>query len=757
MSTGLSVSPSRSAPTLAAPPKTTAAAAGPPAPTPQGATEGAAGSDAPIPDKAQPSAALPPKAPPPDATDPAPAKAPPDPFAKLERRRQEVLDALAALRAYSPRVVGGLADDHITTLEKPASVTLIGQVKAGKTALVNALAARPGLLPTDVNPWTSVLTSLHFDAGDRPERPERAEFRFYDREGWERLSGTGGRAAEIAERLGLPDQTDTMRQQAEAMRARTEARLGANFEKLLGNRHRFDTLRPDLLERYVCIGDSHDDDTDDEDASADGTKPKRAGRFAELVQSADLHLKGGFAVPLVLRDTPGVNDPFLVREQITLNALADSEVCLVVLSAHQALTTADVDILRILTALERNDVLLFVNRLDELDDPLRRRAQINARIADTLKRCGLSLPAPPLFGSALWAEAALKQDLYELPAHSARALQEVLGQSEPSIEGAWQASGLPALRQALADRLAEGALGKRLAAVASEGQGLAAQARALAVAAAAGKPAAIDRDTLERRLDVLSTALRRDLQAILYTGWSDLRARLRESASGFAEGECAALEHVLRKAPKEAANWQVDSEALRKMLREDYRTFSRRHSERVHALLERAARDIQGLYDALKTDYAGLSVEAPPVPEVPPAIAFTATLAVDLKTPWWSALLTLLRRSDTRTERLRTLITEEVSAMIRTLSEREVPRLTDDATAVLERFIKRHAGTLSVLVAVNGDIVPRAEGQAEADLEALETILAHFDTLAEASPDPAQAAARGPEAAPESAPKSHAS
>ena len=39
------------------------------------------------------------------------------------------------------------------------SITMIGQVKAGKTSLVNAMVGWPELLPADVNPWTSVVTS----------------------------------------------------------------------------------------------------------------------------------------------------------------------------------------------------------------------------------------------------------------------------------------------------------------------------------------------------------------------------------------------------------------------------------------------------------------------------------------------------------------------------------------------------------------------------------------------------------------------
>ncbi|MEL6933008.1 MAG: hypothetical protein AAFO17_07930, partial [Pseudomonadota bacterium] len=35
------------------------------------------------------------------------------------------------------------------------SITMIGQIKSGKTSLVNAMSGRPDLLPADVNPWTS--------------------------------------------------------------------------------------------------------------------------------------------------------------------------------------------------------------------------------------------------------------------------------------------------------------------------------------------------------------------------------------------------------------------------------------------------------------------------------------------------------------------------------------------------------------------------------------------------------------------------
>src|SRR3546814_15588565 len=47
-------------------------------------------------------------------------------------------------------------------------------------------------------------------------------------------------------------------------------------------------------------------------------------------------------------DTPGTNDPFLVRDEITRRALENADIYIVVLTARQALSSADVALLRIL-------------------------------------------------------------------------------------------------------------------------------------------------------------------------------------------------------------------------------------------------------------------------------------------------------------------------------------------------------------------------------------------------------------------------
>ena len=64
------------------------------------------------------------------------------------------------------------------------AVTVLGQVKSGKTSLINAMAGWADLLPSDVNPWTSVVTSLHLAPG-REKKETGAKFKFMTEDEWD--------------------------------------------------------------------------------------------------------------------------------------------------------------------------------------------------------------------------------------------------------------------------------------------------------------------------------------------------------------------------------------------------------------------------------------------------------------------------------------------------------------------------------------------------------------------------------------------
>lgn len=59
------------------------------------------------------------------------------------------------------RALGFLDQCHVR-------ISVVGQVKAGKSTLINVLSGTKDLLPTEVNPWTAVITNLHFGHIDKP-------------------------------------------------------------------------------------------------------------------------------------------------------------------------------------------------------------------------------------------------------------------------------------------------------------------------------------------------------------------------------------------------------------------------------------------------------------------------------------------------------------------------------------------------------------------------------------------------------------
>ncbi len=227
-----------------------------------------------------------------------------------------------------------------------ARIAVVGQVKAGKSTFLGALVGHPGFLPSEVTPWTSVITNLHFGHPDDPT--SGGVFHFFGEDDWQRIIEGDATTRKLAEELLPGFKSEVLASQVEMMRERARKRLGRVYNVLLGREHRYDYISPEILERYVCAGA--------EDEDPDNVTAAKAGRYSDITERADIYFPpSNCAMPAVFTDTPGVNDPFLVRDEFTCRSLLQSDVFVVTLSVHQALTEVDLGLVQMLADDDERD------------------------------------------------------------------------------------------------------------------------------------------------------------------------------------------------------------------------------------------------------------------------------------------------------------------------------------------------------------------------------------------------------------------
>ena len=602
----------------------------------------------------------------------------------------QIGDAATAQRARHLR-------QKLTAIEP--SVTMVGQVKAGKTSLVNAMVGWPDLLPADVNPWTSVVTSLHLSP--RPiAQDTKARFRFFDRNEWDRLVLKGGRMGEIAGRAGAEGEVEQVRQQIAEMQEKSRRRLGRKFELLLDQTHDYGHFNAELIQRYVCLGDDFEDDFE---------TTKNNGRFADITKSAEVFMQRA-ALPLALciRDTPGVNDTFMVREQITIQAIRDSRICVVVLSAHQALSSVDMALIRLIANIKSREVVIFVNRIDELADPARQIPEIRDSIAATLRDHQGPSDAQVIFGSAGWANHALLDSADGLDPDSLTALQNwatsELGDQATALDQQtllWRLSGVPALFDALSQRIVEGSGKDAVEAVAKHARNMASEIRVsnniVSMRGHTGAKPKMDPKALADGLDRIKAAGGQIIKTEFDKLVADFDARVENAHNSFLQRATAALVDHLDQSG-ENTSWKYDPTGLRVLLRSAYRLFAKRAVGAANKILTAAASDITRLYlrSNLIVD-TGFAIEPPGAPRVPPPVLLGQTIALDLQANWWSGWWRKRRGYSAYAEEFFGLIHAESAPIVTDLRSDHVLAIRDEALAIFSTFLDEQATVLANL------------------------------------------------------------
>ncbi|MGA7324892.1 MAG: dynamin family protein [Rhodomicrobium sp.] len=266
---------------------------------------------------------------------------------KLCKIRNDVIGYGNALEKEIDGRVNELVSDLLRELESCACrVAFVGQVKAGKSSLINALIQRPNFLPADVNPSTAVVTKLFL--GSRFQKQGTALFHFFTEAEWDNLVAEQPPLRERPQALSLPN----TRAHLNALQRRAEQRAGGRIDGLLGKHHLFSSVTTELLQQYVSAPEN----------TPASSNPRA---FSDLTSSAEIFLEAKpSAFPSVLIDTPGVNDLFFLRDEVTYANLADADIYLLVLSALNPLSESDLSLLRLIRGLQKDRIIAVINRID---------------------------------------------------------------------------------------------------------------------------------------------------------------------------------------------------------------------------------------------------------------------------------------------------------------------------------------------------------------------------------------------------------
>jgi signal recognition particle receptor subunit beta len=669
--------------------------------------------------------------------DAAPGKvaASPDHFTKhsigveLDLFRRELTRCGQDLRSSQPSGSDSFIDETLQLLGRLAcKIAVIGQVKAGKSSFINAFVRRPGLLPTDVNPWTTAVTQLHFGRGDAPPNVA-AVFSFFDANEWQRLAEGGGQLRDLTKRLVPGFEAELLQAHVDSMRRRSEGRLGATLGELLGQRHSYAALSPQLLERYVCAGTEGLASVDHD----------QKGYYSDVVKTADLYFDAcDFAFPTTILDTPGTNDPFLVRDEITRGALESADVYIVVLTARQALSSADVALLRILRGLHKHRIAVFINRIDELGDVIRDTPQIIQHVRAGLRREFPDAEIPIVAGSAHWAglaiaggEAEIKRALTpknaayiaQLAARSGANPALATPLDKESKDQLSQAlllsSGLPALSDVLEGltlRSHAGQVLKQIKASFSELvhvnsnaarhelDGLATEARLAVTGRQQGEE--------ELRLIAAEIEDNNRLTAALHSLLIDLQARtdqvisdrcdsmnelLRDVLQGYAEMECQNLRQAAAAGQRNRV-WRCPTASLRRDLEECF--------VRLHKTAESEIGGLEtGIFPRLRdmlreahpqwTDQAD-KLDRASLPSAPSLKALGTVVALDLEEPWWKRWLSGRHTVDEQVYQLDCLIVREFGPIIDSLIASSRTQLKAQQSAALDKATKIYLGLVEI-------------------------------------------------------------
>ncbi|HLP93653.1 MAG TPA: dynamin family protein [Saprospiraceae bacterium] len=212
-----------------------------------------------------------------------------------------------------------------SNLEKEKiTIGIIGQVKNGKSSLLNALIFEKPVLPTSSTPMTSNLSVITY--GEKT----KAEVEFYSKEEWQQFVQASKDDSQSGDIAGAARE---MLEAAESIKDELDKLLGSGPKEIDFN---------ELL-NYIGAG----------------------GKYVPITKLNKLFLPFERLKGVEIVDTPGFNDPVVSREQRSKEFLSKADVIIVVLYAERPFDAEDkVLMFNHILAAGVGKVVILVNKYD---------------------------------------------------------------------------------------------------------------------------------------------------------------------------------------------------------------------------------------------------------------------------------------------------------------------------------------------------------------------------------------------------------
>lgn len=201
-------------------------------------------------------------------------------------------------------------------------LAVAGQIKAGKSTLLNALIFGNDILPSDDTPYTAKITEIRYGSD------KKLKAIFYTKDEWQELKNE---ITEIDEK---------------------KVNYFKNF------------IEPDIKNSsYIKFLNQ----TKEDDISNLKEYVAKGGVYTPFVKSVEIYYPAEILKSLVVVDTPGTNDPNIFRSKITLDWIKRCDAAIYATYAGRAFDESDIKFINeYLLSLENSKRIIAINKIDVL-------------------------------------------------------------------------------------------------------------------------------------------------------------------------------------------------------------------------------------------------------------------------------------------------------------------------------------------------------------------------------------------------------